>query len=1548
MKQGGSFCHYLLLLIFANLLSTNIWATKYNKNETPLRSHTFPIEKKPFITPSFEAIVSIPDIAVGGASVTTSAKNLNLVRSFDKIPAFKENLSVEGDWQGLTQWKVNGNNSFTAEQRAFTLLDQVERENRFIDYLEQEALFNLPQAIKRTLGGIDYTIVFDSARFFSAYTEFNAYLVLKLPQEEKKIVFMGRNIRLSASGGLIGEGILELIDNYPIRVLGNDLVLLMKGNTMDGGGSNFTFATFDCSGFKQLTLSADLVFNPEKFVPEDPGSNSLRVPIISTFTDWNDLIIQVSLPHFHLKSFPDVSFEISEAIFDMSDTRNGTAMLFPVGYSNGLDGNLWRGLFIKSAIVWLPEELKKKGSNTRINLFAENLIIDSQGLTGIVGAANLINLDEGTESEWAMSLDAISLGFYKGKVESATLQGRIVVLGIETQEPLLYAGSILGNGNYSLSASLSSTEEINIPAWKCKATLAANSGIELKLFNKRFIPKAILFGKMTVNAPVGEGEDADLAIADIAFQALTIQTKAPYISAEYFSFGSPALQQKMAKFPIQIQNVSLRSDADGRTGVGFSVKVNFVKEDHGGLGGNSDLILWSKKVNDRWEFDGVEVGTIVISINKGEAFKFEGLVSFIKGDEIYGNGFKGALKATFGGFGGIEAMALFGNVDGFRYWYVDALISPEGGIAAGPATIVGLGGGAYYQMRQAGFGENVASTIGSTRSGIKYLPSSSISYGFKATVAFCLSGSENTFNGDLTYEMNFNSTGGINTIGFLGNGYFMTQDFSAGIDKMTAAAEKLGKMGQNVEIRSDASVFGRVDIRMDMTNKILHGEVNVFVDVAGGLMKGIGAGGKAGWAVLHFAPEEWYIHVGAPNNPVGVEFMGLFRTESYFMVGHNIPGSPAPPEGVSQILGGKDLDYMRDLNSLGNGKGFAFGSRLSINTGDLTFMFFYARFNAGVGFDLMLKDYGDSYCEGRSGQMGINGWFANGQAYAYLDGRIGMQVNLRFIKKNVNILHVGAAAVLQAKGPNPFWMHGVVGGNYNVLGGLVKGKCQFEVTLGEECKVVVQGNPLEEIAVISALSPDNGAKEVDVFSLPQAVFTIPVGEVFQLQDLEGNTISYRVKLESATLKQGSSTIQANLVWNDEKDVLALRTVDILPSSKTITFEVRVSYEERAGNNSWKTVKENGVNLIESKKSIFVTGPAPTSIPLDQIQYSYPFAQQHNFYKGESQQGYIQLFTGMPDMLAENNDWSRYVRFLPINGAAVSTPLVYNNSNKLITFSIPESLQKDQIYQVQLVSAPKIQLAKVDANIITKSRRIDLGSDSLEMEIRTKEITGLAENKDDIIMLSYFIRTSQFSTLKEKLTPSEFYPNTGSRYQISIGVHQLLMNIRTQESFDWFEIVGAEEKPLIRLEAVLEDNEWYNQKVYPLIYDRYPLLGTATISRDPNILGVPPTKAAFIRQFPEDIKLTNEMATSGNVGSTVASAFIYNLPYIMDQDLSDIKSKLANSYASGSTGHARIYNILNGNLPPIRKGNYKVKIQYVLPGTNTLGTSHIITINNPLE
>lgn len=89
---------------------------------------------------------------------------------------------------------------------------------------------------------------------------------------------------------------------------------------------------------------------------------------------------------------------------------------------------------------------------------------------------------------------------------------------------------------------------------------------------------------------------------------------------------------------------------------------------------------------------------------------------------------------------------------------------------------------------------------------------------------------------------------------------------------------------------------------------------------------------------------------------------------------------------------------------------------------ELQFFIFYASFSAGVGFDVMLRNYGvDARCANNMDSdepIGINGWYATGQMYAYIQGAIGIAINIGF-QRPMGDFSIGAAAVLQARLPNP-------------------------------------------------------------------------------------------------------------------------------------------------------------------------------------------------------------------------------------------------------------------------------------------------------------------------------------------------------------------------------------------------------------------------------------------------------------------------------------------------------------------------------------------------
>src|SRR5690606_4940496 len=384
------------------------------------------------------------------------------------------------------------------------------------------------------------------------------------------------------------------------------------------------------------------------------------------------------------------------------------------------------------------------------------------------------------------------------------------------------------------------------------------------------------------------------------------------------------------------------------------------------------------------------------------------------------------------------------------------------------------------------------------------------------------------------FEIEFNRSGGVNRLGFYGEGQVMKAfDFANPVAEMTDKLSSMvnnemvkgvmdSKVGKSFldkateeyepEIVGEGVITAKVAIEFDFVNESFHSTLDVYVNV-GSVITGRASKGRAGWGVAHIDPDQWYVYMGTPDDRLGLRFsLGPLNMETggYFMIGDNLPGSPPPPPIVANILGvdAESLNYMRDENALASGKGFAFGHDFSVDTGDLRFLMFYARFQAGGGFDVMLKDYGDAECSNTGSEVGINGWYANGQAYAYLQGELGIRIKLFFVKKKISIIRGGAAVLLQVKAPNPIWMKGYVGGHYSLLGGMVSGRFRFKLTLGEECEFV-DDTPLGGIKVIASITPEENENEVDVFATPQATFTVKVNKPFVIPEDEGD-MTYKV------------------------------------------------------------------------------------------------------------------------------------------------------------------------------------------------------------------------------------------------------------------------------------------------------------------------------------------------------------------------------------------------------------------------------------------------------
>lgn len=1487
--------------------------------------------------------------------------------------------------------------------------NEIDSTGRWISSFNNENIQVLPVGIKHKINEVEYQLGFTKATFTKEYTELTVFAKVILPQSDEtglpiELFFGANNVKLSHQGGIIGDANLVLLGDTFIPFNGGNWLLILKGgfDYKTGNTQNKTFVTINCDGVKEMGIEGEVQFSRNMLLPVDKDgkqltetvsyNGALKEPLTipnrvkgefkAVASDWNDLIVEISLSPFVMASQPDkFMFSVNEAIFDFSDLRTENVNFPQYYHDEGLllpTVETWRGVYVKSLKVGLPQEFKTTESinkKERVSFEAANLLIDSYGVSGYFTAKNIIPLESGRTSEsksWALSVDEMGIELAANHLIGANFLGRILlpVSNLDdnttneeestTKKMGLGYSGIISENEYALA--VSTLDTINFDVFKAKAQLLPNSGVELAVNNGKFMPKATLNGRMAISASqkeslVREGQktedDETIKFQGIEFQNLVIQTESPIIQVQSFGYKD---EVKLANFPVSIANMELFSNAQ-EAGIEFDLKINLMSK---GFAADARLgiigEIKEKEYRQEWKFKKVNLSKIAINADMG-AMKIWGNLDLMEDDPVYGNGFSAEINAEFGKIQPITCKAIFGKKE-FRYWYVDAAVNGLM-VQAGPLTITGFAGGAFYRMTRS---PNAEFTEFSP-SGLSYIPNKDTSLGVKAMV-FGDIGSKTAVSVGAGFEIEFNNSYGVNRLGFFGEASIMkafeipnpvgslTDQLSSIVSNEAIDKAIDGDLG-NVFLEKadtvyeptfsgDASIKAKLGMEFDFVNDAFHAELDIFVNVAGGVIQGRASQGRAGWGVIHISPDEWYMHMGTPTDRLGLKMgVGSFSMESggYFMMGDRIPGSPPPPPEVAEILDVdiSELDYMRDLNALGDGRGFAFGSDFSIDTGDINFLILYARFQAGVGFDIMLKDYGEASCVGSSGEpIGIDGWYANGQAYAYLQGEMGVNIKLFFIRKKIPIIKGGAAILMQGKGPNPFWFRGYAGGYYDLLGGLVKGSYRLKVTIGEECELD-NASPLGGVKMITDLSPKDGNNDIDVFAAPQAAFAMKINEPIIIPEDSGDN-TYKVILEQFTVTdETGKEIIGNLQWGQMNDRATFISDDILPPDTKLKVIVEVSFQEKV-NGSFKTILEDGQKAVEREERNFTTGGAPDYIPLHNIQYCYPIVDQQLFYPNEYNKGYIQLQRGQ-DYLFDNTQWESKIKYIDDNGNIEESEFNYSNGDNKVTYNLLK-VKQDSKYIVNMISTPKNS-----GSTINKTNTIETTSydDDNTVEIAKNKAESIIKD-GEIDRLSYEFKSSEHKTFKDKINSIKnkdyFWGKIDSK------VLYLMNGVDNYEGFDLVELIGnvyTEEKPLVTVEANLNDN-YFTKDIDPLTYQNYGINKAITISRDISIYGFRPNKALPM--------LTNYLTgLQNNTEYTFRHStfpYRYNLMEIYNIDYRDIYTKVNNAYVNGTLSNGdELLGILGKTLPYMRQGNYDITAQYMLPG-NITGTSASYRFKNLIE
>ncbi len=1430
---------------------------------------------------------------------------------------------------------------------AFAAMNQVQRAGAYIESIADlvgSQTVPLPVGIKKG----DYELIIQKITYDAVTEKFKIFASCAFTFKEngQKIAFEGE-ANIDGQKGLGTTGSLKLI--APVkRDMGKQLTLVVLNDTK---------VNFGCEGIESFDARLGLLITSDKIIEVSADGTPTGKPVAtlfeSSFTNFDRFTASFSFNHsFMFKGLNDVIFTLKGAVIDQDDISTPSSIQFPENYfgdRNASEKNLWRGISISEASVALPRALKKPDENgntgERITLALKKVIFDNNGFSAYVEADNILHNNALPKGQWGISVNDILLDLQKNELIGFGFGGELNIPPFGDNSLTPYQASYNANtGEYDFTAGLKGSYEF--PVFRAKLDLLETSTIEVLMRDSEIYPFINASGKISINAPINEEDSTKkFSLPDVTFEQMQISREEPCIKIGAIGVSGNITSPKIAGFELSISDIRAFNDSRG-TGLAFDagIKLNELFE------GKTGILLFGDY--RKFKFDHLGLDKAYVAYNSN-AFSLSGGVMFKNGDAVYGTGFRGELALTVVDKFSFKAVGVFGKYNDYRYFLTDVFfdVDPSAGIPVTALSFYGFGGGMYKHMQQSALPS--ASEFGASLSGINYVPDKKVGMGFMAATKFGLLGAPGAFNANVSFEIQFNQNQGVNFIQMRGEGAFMN------------APEKLGSLHDNInqkvkrfernsgklslakksdlgvpDLKSTNILSAKMNFFYDMANKTFTADLATYLDA--GYIKGIGAQGKLGWASARVSPSGWYTYIGTPTDRLGIDIVNLVKGTTYFMMGDNIPELPLPPDKVYSKLSAEKRAQIqnRQTGGMDQGSGLAFGQSFRVGF-DARLFPFYASMDVELGGEFLLKNYGTgAYCSGGSGTLGINGWYAKGQAWAYAQAAIGMEAKLFGKVRNFDLMNLTSGILLQGEGPNPFHFSGSVFGTYNVMGGLISGDCNFDFEIGQAC-IVAGGSPFGA-DVIASLTPGDNETDVNVFTAPQLVLNIPANLTMRIEESPGRYSDYKISIEAFTVryKETQKAITGSYELSSDGKVYLFDPDEPFESFTTIEMVAKVGFKHKVSG-SWVNVTDAaGKPVIEEKTCGFTSGERPDHIMPEHVKYSYPANRQFNFYADEYASGYIQLTENYSYLFTTDipEGFTQVVRILQNDAPVKDVGFTHRsfaagNPVRLeVDFnmaSIPYG--NDAIYKLALINKPEHADAAINSNIESLTTQARAGSG--EMTITTQHATGNMENLKIKEIYSLYFRTSDYNTLNAKIAAID-PSGTGWRYYIEPHVHDVKANVFEDEGFDKYEY--DRDDPLISIEADLSETPWYKGSVYE---DMYTVVDPTTLQRGAELdkLGYPPVKAVEIRNNNRQKSLTDDEIGMGYSDyASVPGNITYSVPCRAAQDFALVQNYLAHKKANGlplSRTEEKILATLTRH--DVIKGYYPIIISYHLPGKSDI-------------
>lgn len=985
---------------------------------------------------------------------------------------------------------------------------------------------------------------------------FDAAAVLDIIDGNSKVGLIGQGICLD-NNDFCGNAKLYLSQDFEIPIIG----IKLKG----GDPKEATSITFDKKGFKNLRLSAEYTF-PEGSLVDANTKRAASVTLTCETEDgWSDWVADVKFRPFYINGFDDMIFgpdgNNTSMYYDHSDKKN--PMGIPSPYKNSdntdqiaTDQPTWRGFYIPSIGLTLPAVFSN-GDGNPIVVKAEKLIFDG-GLSGNISVINILNIGNGSLDGWYYSIDEFKIDIWKNSFKQSSLKGKVVLpvsnAHAETTNQLDYTCTLSkqAQGGLDYQFHIFPKENIDFDIFWASGKLV--EGTSIQIFRKNdgtFGAKAVLQGQLTLQTKIDDFPDVNLA--EVHFRKLTFQTAAPHFSwgdtqATFFGLSSP--QHSIAGFVIDLdpakgRGVSLDPSklSEGKIGIKFNALLKLVADVDFVPKAEVEFVIYGTfgMKDGRPDWKGFDADINNIKFDAGAKIGpvgIHGTIAYYNKQGSYG--FMGALEMDIVSIVSVVAKAQFGyEVNGdYNYFFIDGLVDLPSGIPVGLVMgIYGFGGGVFYNMSIANekfdgsnvekstpyiHDSNVAEPFVSL-TGTKYSPKKGM-FSVKGGVLFGTMPSRAIIdaNGDITIEFNM-VTGGVESIFFNLEGRFINNPAENLTDRTANCMAKLS-IGMLMNFTEKSLIFNFF-AKMGVPNHSKDGIFSLEANVD-----------------FYSDPNSWFIHVGRPwtnakvegGDPVKIKVLGKFEFKGYFQCGSGsgsilrnksiltgikaMDDMPPIPAFITNIInnnnrenenGSVDSEGNMSIERGGQKGGFAFGANFEAPL-NFTFLVFYLHGNIMAGFDLAFYRLpeGEGLCKDEHNnilKMGVNNFYAKGQAYLGAEIDMGMEIDLFFFSGKFSFVKAGVAAYVKFGGPSPTYVTGAIGGKYNLLGGLVEGRFAMKFYIGDECTdlgvpekipLIAEVFPKVEFDIKNLKKPVTLDEAQSILTRPSVVFTYELDRTF--------------------------------------------------------------------------------------------------------------------------------------------------------------------------------------------------------------------------------------------------------------------------------------------------------------------------------------------------------------------------------------------------------------------------------------------------------------------